>query len=486
MASVSDAITKIVREDISPGVDDALVELDPVFKELHNTSMGVVRNEGIGRSWKVIKTLLTSLAGSYRATGRVDGDEVYSTSTPYVVHKAPTEFDGVAGFVSPGYVMKEFQLQEHIGTIVMPQELIRADQLTASIASAVAAIIKQTARMIALVRANEFFSSDATNKTIAVVAGSNGVVSGGTNGDKNVTLALSPSSRIRNLSPGMKVDLWSSNGSDLRNSVDGTESTRFDLVVYSVDPIEDSNGLYRVRLDSADGTSAFATGHLPANGDLIVLSKSKGKGVAGLEDWIKTAGTLYGNLDLAVYPQFKSVVKNVNGSLSDDVLRKYLAGFIMGHGAAMAPDTLLTTEGVLNDYVDNFDTDRQWHVQGTAQRIVGGYDDGIKFVLNGRVFNFRISSQVPGGYLYALKLRDKNIKRYLPPRLPNSGTRGEFDNIEFIAPLGGSRDIWKHAHGPNGGSTKYLEAPFVSIEEIVPDVIPAVKLTGLTEDIETA
>jgi len=465
MATVTGAIQKMIRQDIQPGIDDALVELSPLFGEIYNSNMGVVRDH-IGQDWKVIKTLVTSLAGNFKAIGAVGGDNVVSTSTPFTVHSAPATFPGVEGFVSPGYVQKVFTLQEMLGTLMIPQEFLRADRLTASLGSAVAMTIKQSARMIALMKSNFFFTPDQTNKTLGAGDGSTAVTSGGTS-DTTATFVLSSTSRIRNLLPGVRVDLYSANGSTKRNSTA--------LVVYSVDPETKA-----VRFDFGDGSTTFTSQVL--NSDIIVLADSKGNGPAGLESWIKASGTLYTNLALATYPQFKSKITNVAGSLTDDVLRKHLAGFIQSHGAEFTPDTLLTTEGVLNDYVDNFDADRRWAVQGQAQKVVGGFDNGIKFLLNGKAFNFKTGEQVPGGYLYALKMGQQNIKRYMPPKLPGSDSRSEFGNIEFVAGLGGGNDIWKHAHY-NSLTTKYVEAPFVCIEEIVPDCIPALKLYGLTEDL---
>jgi hypothetical protein len=277
-------------------------------------------------------------------------------------------------------------------------------------------------------------------------------------------------SSLRKLCAGLEVDIYSADGVTKRNAAK--------LLVYYVDPLNNS-----VRIDFADGTTTFTTAVVDT--DVVVLADSKGNGPTALDRWFISSGTGPYGLNSALLPQILSIVVAVGGNLTDTVLRKYFAGRLVGWGESAMPDTILTTPGVLSNYVAQFDTTnyRRYEVQGEAYKVRGGYDGATSVTIDGREVTFTTCAMVPQGFLYAFKMKNGNIKRYVPPRLPgvNSGGGAFNKDIEFFAPLGGSKDIWKHAHY-NSNTTKYLEAPFVSIEEYIPEEMGGIKLTGLTEE----
>jgi hypothetical protein len=469
MATVSGAIQKLIVQDLAPGVRDAMVEIAPWFENVAEESFNVTQSN-IGQDWKVIHTFITSLAGALKAAGTVAGDPVYSTSTPYTVHGEPGTFPGIVGSVSPGYAQSELTLQEWQGNMHIPQEFLRADQLTASISSAVAAVVKQPARKVALAKAGLWLSNYDSTASTKILGAVSSVTSGGDVTDATVQLVADDVSTVRKLMAGLEVDVYDSTGATKRNG-------NSKCLVYFVNPLNNT-----IRIDSADGAALFSTQIVAT--DIIVLADSKGNGPTGLDQWFPISGTIY-NLALATLPQLASIRNAVSGSLTDTVLRKFFAGRLVGWGEAGMPDTILSTPGVLSEYVNQFDGSgfQRFQSQGQAQSIRGGYQSGTSITIDGREITIQTSSMCPQGYLYAFKMKNGNIKRYVPPRLPGTNSAGGAFNrdIEFFAPLGGSKDIWKHAHY-NSNTTKYLEAPFISVEEYIPEMIGGIRLTGITEE----
>lgn len=476
MANLADAMEKYVREELSPTIRDATWEVAPSFKNILSTSIGVERS-GLGRDWKAKHIFLTSLAGAIKAEGdsAIEGDTLaYGTGAgePGVVYAQSATWPGIGSSVAPGYTQKELQLKRWKGNMFVPHDLLRADQMSASLLSALTNTVKQTARNVAYQRASNFF---AVNSYKAL-----GVVSSASISNGTATIVLDSTSRIRKFQPGMLVDIIDYNGGAYDQKCNNASYPV--MIVKSVDPTAKTVVIEHV---SSSGTS-FA--YNPAASDLIVLKDSftiagtpYGHGPKGPAYWLVASGTVYG-MNLAHYPQFKSVVSAVSATLTDTVLRNKLGAFYDTHPMEQWPDTILTTSGVIADYVGEIDDLRRFQVQGTAAKVRGGFGGGIGFEYDGRFTPFTPETLMPSGYAWIMKMGGKNIKRYVPPSLPGaSGDKAFPGDVEFVAPLGGSKGIWMHTYDTDSNLTPYLQAPYEIIEEYCPEVLPGIVLTGLTE-----
>jgi len=480
MATIATAIQKIWIEDFAPGVRTALLELDKTFANFRDTSMGV-RSENMGRDWKVKHTFLTSLAGKLRAYTNMGESDIYGAGTDPVIRvngATPATWPGLDGQPLPGYVQREISLKRWKGNTFIPSQYLRADQLDSVIADAVANIIKQTALMVATWKANCFFSADKYH-----ALGTVGVVdSGGGTGTHTVTITIDTNNRIRKFQPGLEVDIIYDNSGVTKRNTNGT------LVVTTVDPISN-----QVTIAHAKGSGTNFGSQVAAT-DVIVLTDSVTGtwasptvgGPSRFDEFFVNSGTLFGGtIDLAVYPQFKSIiVSNLGSALTEADLRKYVGAYLDIFGPSKAPDTLLTTQGVLNAYVAETDDMWMYGIQGQPLRKEGGFELG-SYDYDGKRLAWKVSPLVEKGRLYGVRMAN-NFRRYVPPRLPKAGGNKFFNqDIEFLAPLGGLNGIWMFVTY-NNSITDWTQAPFECCEEYAPEILQGVKISGITEEYATS
>ena len=119
--------------------------------------------------------------------------------------------------------------------------------------------------------------------------------------------------------------------------------------------------------------------------------------------------------------------------------------------------------------------------QGKALALAGGWDE-VTYSFNGKLMNWIISPMCISQRLYACKMANGNLTRYVPPAVGGTDARVGGD-VEFLAPLAGHNSIFKVAHNSSGQSQAVLEAPFWQYCLLAPIDVRGVKLTGLTEAI---
>jgi hypothetical protein len=194
----------------------------------------------------------------------------------------------------------------------------------------------------------------------------------------------------------------------------------------------------------------------------------------------------------------KSLVVGSIGALDDAVLRKYLGRFIKAYGKPYCPDTMVSSYGVLLDYLDNCGPG--W---GTGVSINVPYDQPLKtgqgmeapphrFYFDGKVLDWHTSTYFPsasvgisspsGGRLWAMKAKKGSLIRYVPPAMDHSQRQaGMTREIEFVFPTGGPMGIFFPAITGTGGIAQYMQAPFSRHLAWCPKQMQGVKLTGLAE-----
>ena len=285
------------------------------------------------------------------------------------------------------------------------------------------------------------------------------------------------------------------NGTDLRNYQDD-DATYIPLIVADVDYLGGTIKVATVTGEHIEAADLAATAAF-ANDDWVVLRgcasvSGREQFTWGLEDWMKSSGQIMGGssdttnrlnpgLDLDTQSQFKSQVVSVNGPLTDAVMNGYIGGFLDAY-PGQSLDTIITTMGVTLKYLEQpglYNNRMFYDRTGKTLDVAGGWED-VSYSFNGRKLRWIISPMCISGKLYALKMNNGNIKRYVPPAVGGKDARIGSE-VEFLNTLAGGSSIFKIAHASTGASQALLEAPFWQYCLIAPVDVKGCKLNNLTE-----
>lgn len=476
---LTNAISEIIEEDLSPGVRESTPKLDSLYPNLASTFMGVSRDH-IGRDWKVIHTLIEGLSGAFKwADPGGTQPSQWGTSSHIINPGAAEEFPGLDETTNPGFVQKVITLVKGMGNMFVPHEFLRADKLDASIHKAVSAIIRGTAQNVMLSEIHAFYATDSFKSV--------GTVGAVTTAADVATIEVRVGA-VRGFYSGLHIDIYNSAGTTQRN-------TGVMLVVDGVRYIpEASDTGYGHILVRRKDLGTIADLNIAAT-DLIIRKDSLSKGPLGPEQWLINTGTIFDNIDVSIYEQFKSIIDtSISAVLTEKLLNQFWGRFFKAYGMEHMPDCIVTSMGVTNAHAESRGGLGRIQRAGATDNIVDGFEMGEEpFVFNGRNVMWKVSAFMPstsnfdsapfqGGRLWGLKLRDQNIVRYLPPPVPGSKTDSLFGSeVEFVYPIGGPMGIFKPFHSTAGKATNYQEAPFYHWVAVAPEFIPGILLGGLTE-----
>lgn len=480
---VMDAVSKMIREELAPTLQETLPQVAPVFEKMLVTSMGVT-TDGIGRDWKVLHSFATSLAGGFEWSTRPTGPTTTQTSSipanPWVIG-SPGTFPNHSVTAHVGIDSTYFKLVQGVGNLHMPLHILKMDQLSAPVANYVKAEIEGAAKLITNYRALAFFLDDDGSSHLSI-----GKIGSCTDVDatKKVKITLDTtgtvnSGRIRRFFPGMFIDILDADSSP---SAYAKGNSTKNCIVDSVDYL--GGHIYVATVDG--GADTFLQNSAIAAGDLIV-PRALGAvttfyGPFGLIDWIKESGTIgdsTGGIALATHPQYGSLIGDVSGALTEEVLNKYMAGF---HDAGNGPlDTFITTQGAVVRYLEELGDQFRIQRGGQALAVRSGWTK-LDYTYDGREMQWLVSPYSPTGVLWGLKMQGGNWKRYVPPAIPGASKQSGFPGeIEFVAPLMGSKSIFKPTYNSSGNTQDVLEAPFWTFTQTCPTLPMSLKLTNLTE-----
>lgn len=495
MATISDSVQLTLEQKIVPTIFESLWALDPIYPMLARSSTNVVRNRGIGRGWNVLKTWVAGLAGGAKFTSPVGGNVVSGTNN-FTMYDTPQSFQAVDEVSAPAFIQTTVQLVEHRGNFYLPHQILRADRLNASIGSVVAQNLKGVGDLLAQQEAAVFYSTDTTSFALADLGDSSANVANKSGDTAAIEIDLSgtdASGRVHRFRGGMLVDLYDSTGSTKRNS-------NFYVAVDNVDPLEDTITLRRVDGGTFQTTTVLGGGitYATAGGDndIIVIKDSVGVAPNSLESWIAdgTDVTEFFGITIADNSQFKSYVPSaINAALTESTLNRHFAKFYESFPGKKL-DAAITTMGVLIGFIDNLDTYNasvadqpgrfRYDRNGKALEIDAGWE-AFRYRFASRPTEIYTSTYCNSGTLYAGKMLNGGITRYVPPSIPGAKVDSRFGTeVEFIAPIGGSggyQGIFKHAHGGSGATTDFLEAPFVRQWNTMPTQPNFMKLGSITE-----
>ncbi len=499
MSTITDAVQNTLEEKIVPTIFESLWELDPVYPMIRRSSMNVVRNRGIGRGWKVLKTWVTGVAGGAKFLSAQGGD-VLSGPQNFNMYDTPQSFQGVDEVTSPAYIQTNVTLIEHRGNFYLPHQILRADRLNASIGSVVAQNLKGVADLLAQQETSVFYSSSSSTGELADIGDTSANAANKTSPSADTSVMIfdisgtSASGRVHRFRPGMMVDLYDSTGTTKRNS-------GYFLVVDNVDPLDNKvhlrrvdGGEFQVTTVLGGGVSYDGTG---GDNDIVVIKDSVNQAPKGLESWIADGSTVtsFFGIDVRNFSQFRSYVPSaISAALTENILNKHMAKFFESFPGKKI-DTMLTTMGVLIGFIDNIDTGSQASSNAASGRM--RYDrNGLPLTVEAgwEAFRYRFASRsveiftstyANSGTLYAGRIRGGGLTRYVPPPIPGAKVDSRLGTeVEFVAPIGGAggmQGIFKHAHGTTGATTDFVEAPFVRQWNVMPSQPNWMKLGTITE-----
>lgn len=461
-----------LKEELSVSLQELEPQVDPLGSKIYTTSKGVQR-DATGRNFEKLVTFFTGLAGAFRNVAP-DGPSTVDVDLTGQVKKwdtgSLTGYPGMADQAFPGTVQKKVRLVEGNGSISIPIHQMLIDQMGANLTSVVERSMRGFAKNIAQIDANHYYMADHTEKCIVVVADITALTN---NASATVTFDMSDSAkitgRIGRLMPGMMVDGRDTSGSNavLANAGNG--------VVTKVDWLAKTFVVY-----FSGGAVTFA------NGDYLSVA---GTGVAsgalygpsGPEKWLVSSGTDVFNLNLTTHPQLKSLVAAYSGVLEEYVLNKYVGGFYEAYGGMYDLDSILTTTGVLNAWLESLDGFGRFQRQNQALKVMGGWIK-LGYIYNGKEYEFATSRYQAPGQAYIMKTGENNIRRYVAPGLRGGQRKENFAmDIMFLGRVFGSSNIFLPHRDSSANLLNALQAPVACWREVAPEQIPGIKLTGLTE-----
>ena len=527
MANAIDSVSNILREELPRVMHESLPAVAPFFKDIVSTSVGVSRDAStIGRDWKVTHLYSAGLAGLMKYASPNGPAMITAGNLGVQTHmlnftSLSSPFPSATEAPHAGNLKRQIPLHMTTGNFSVPLTWMQTDALDAAQMKQVGMDIKAVGDLRAMVEATGFHSYVASSasyevKVLGVVAAVAEIST-----DNVITFTLHEEyGTIHNFRVGMVIDIYNGGeGSAIGTFTGGTDTDGTDLRNYTSDPyyvhavIQNVDYINRnfdvVGVNANDGAIvawADATGWQGTNGvaewDYIVLracgtqseTSTRPMPTWGLEDWIKSSGTILGGastaqgLDLDVYSQFKSSVTDISGPLTEDVLNKYVGNYLDAY-PGMSLDTIITTNGVTQKHLQQYGlyNNRQFFDRsGKSLKIKGGWAE-VGYEFNGRVLRWIVDPLCLKGRLYGCKFAGGNIKRYQPPSISsskgmlgnsNAGTDGE---IQFLAPLGGHTGVFMVARDSSAVVLDILEAPFFQYNLIAPIMPNGLKLTGLTE-----
>ena len=479
MADLSTVIERTLTEELLPTIESKRVAADKVYPRIKSTSMGVQRDKQ-GRGHKVIKTFSIGVAGGAKFRSLMTSP-VVSGPNNFNAYGDPNGYPTIGEVTAPSFFYLETSLIEHVGNIFIPGDFMRTDQYSASIGSVIAKNMQGVAELVNSQECAMFYTND-TYRSLGDIGDTSATVTNGSDTSSVVVnlAGTNASGRIHRLRPGMLIDLYKSDGTVKRNA-------GFLLAIDDVDVLNAKITLRRVdgssfqTTDTLNGGVTF--GGSGADDDIIVIKDSISLGANGLNTWIVDSGTLFG-LTLANKSLFKSYKPSSEGAvLSESRLNARYYKFYEAYPDKNL-DTAITTMGALLGLIDNLEgssrANARYDRNGEKLTPNLGFN-GFNYSFGDRDINVVTSTWVTEGEWYAVQLANNNLKRYIPPALPGAGYNSEVGNeLEFIAPTMGSKNIFLPALLPNSAVTDFVQAPFRRQWQVLPDDPVSMKLTGIT------
>lgn len=507
-----------VEEILGKDIEYFLSDFDPFWRDSIVTSQGVGSVNRIGRDMKILKTFGNPMGGVVEEEfpyGDVSlyGDQTTTVGTRLQLQTLAQTFPNAL----EGPNMKTWEMgipmRAMRTNIMWTMGELQAEALPSFIREVIAPKLKGFAKLLAHTVCNKWYLNQ--NEFYAICSGSLSTVTfaqvgGGTGGSVAVVgdkISWKPSNYATDrFIIGQRVDIYDSTGATRRN----LDTQRVWLYVTKVDKLTNTVEFTVGGIDSGALTLTLNAWGITTT-DIVVYARSRSAtspnftSIAGVNSWLKSGATTSANtqyllgserdtsaeIDLTLYPEFKSFTKSSVGNLTEHKLRQYLRGF---HRAKMQDgqyiDCLVASDGVwLNYESQKIGREILDRTGRTSNMNNEGSTEGFKFTFDGRTYNGYTSNYIESGSVYGLRKGGNNWKRYVPPAPKGAKTMDQMESFipfKFVGSiLNGTESNQIPIQFSSGTYTQLSEGvqmPGIMRMQLVPDQPAGLKLTGVTED----
>lgn len=518
MSQAIDLLNDLVREELPRMLVEIEPEIAPIFDKIKRTAFGVKSQDGLGKGYQVNHIYGTGTSGSFESgdplgpgMSSISGNQaqllaIGSAASNLSVFPKATEVPHT------GEVKRTLVLHKVNGNYSVPAAWKQLDMLNAAQLKKVRRDMMAVAKQKAIYEASSFFSHSVSNSDgyVNQVLGSISAIAEHASWTDYIVITLNEQyGRIANFVKGQRVDIVADSSGTLQNgtATDGTDVRNYAvtsanyimLIVVDVDYLGKKITLRPVDTGTGglpDFTAGYRTGGetpgaandwICAANSTTYTSGSRPQYSWGINDWVKSSGQILGGadgasgLDLDLYSMFKSQVKDISGSLTDDIINQYIGGYLDAYPGETL-DTIITTQGVQQQWLKQaslYNNRQNYERTGKALSFKGGWSQ-ISYEFGGRTFEWIISPMCLSKTLYGMKFGGNNILRYGPPRIGGADA-SMGPELEFLATLGGHSGVFMVAHDSDGRPMDLLEAPFWYHNLICPVDPRGLKFTNLTE-----
>ncbi|MHC4508023.1 MAG: hypothetical protein ACYTAO_03565 [Planctomycetota bacterium] len=453
-------LSQTLREELLPSIYERGVIKDPVYAMARRTWSNVVRNEGIGRDYKVKKVWGLGLAGGGSFGSPLGSDMVNDSTWSFSAFGTPETWPGYDEVSAPTFLTSEVQLVKHKLNLFVPRDILQTDRLNSSIGAVMPFYVRGLSKLALQQELGTFYSTAPSTVALAALGNVSATVTN-VSGDTsaiNVDISGASSSgatgRIHRLEKGQLVDLYDATGTTKRNS-------NFLIFVDNVDYEAQVVRLRRIDGGELQDTTTLNGGvtynddATPPDDDIIVLKDSVGFTPGTMAAWVAdgTDITDFFGITVANHSEYKSIKRDISAApLTESLLNRNVGYFKESFRDSDLPRAV-TTNGVLLGFIDNIDSLVQGGTEGPTDNK-GTYPGRFKYERNGRaveveagwdVFNYRYGGRKMDIHTstYMEKGRFQagmfDIDRFVPPPIP--GTRMDQrigDEMQFLASSGAS------------------------------------------------
>jgi len=489
------ALANAFQERLTPGIQDLLIENDPFFENMIETSMGVTRDP-ISKDWKIYWNYMSSLAGgAIFVTGPGDAstdslgllENTAGATVRTNIINSLTSFPGARDSAIPTVGRYSVKLAQVHGNITLPMSMLQMNALDAALNDQPAEVMRKHIEMLAHLNACTWYmntSGGLAQLNTASTCSASGSLVTVTTASGNLVV----DGRIRRLKPGMYVDVYSSafakvntNSFVLITGVINYQNGTTSIVVY-VDHATD--------LSTLSTSSNWQLAWLVPRGGISTNGTGYSRMPCGYQAMLIASGTLYGtnfgDLSITNAPEKASIVAAVSADLTESVLNQYLDQY----NAALsgAADTALTSSGVLLNLLDN-PTTNNWNAyqrQGEPLRLRLGFAKGTSYSYDGKDYTIYTSPYITKGHFVLFKRANGNIQRVSPPAMSGVGlspgrSPAAFSNVQWIGPMFFD-SIWMPTLSTTGYVSTGAQAPYLFITQTIMNDTRGLLLTGCTDN----
>lgn len=506
MATYLAAIEELLLENLSPGYQDLLPEVDTFVGQIIRTAEGV-SPDPIGVGYLVRHELKLSMGGVLRpAVVGEDTNEVDIGATFRTVEGA-SSYPVQKDFILPGHAQISFGIARMSGIIPFHKEQLQINRLDSQKGiDYIQMTLESQSQLLAHMDALSFFLGDRAmmakltleSADTAVATGNKVLVT------SNAGDSLFPTDAMRRIVPGMQVNIYSAADDYVTNyTANGWAAIDTNMNYYSPTTLQlyfqsNTDALAFVTAAHATGADFYLTPYGSLNPG---TPSSSGAGLyshwpCGILSWLRASGYLFGStfssIDVTTYGSaMMSLIDAINSNITPSVINKNMAAF--ERATQLRLDTFLTTEGVLVDIADRYSAaapaaTNPFMIREDPSTLVLGKPP-VSYRYNNRMLDVFTSDFLTPGDMLLFKRGDGNLVRYLPPTLedtfgatpkgmtapPNIAPR-----IEWVGKLTGDT-IWLPTYNGDGAPTGGMQAPYDVMMQTGAKDPRGVQMTGITE-----